>query len=85
VLIEQARWRIKEREQRLPPVSNVLYAVPIDAVLVSLGIPWQALIDPGLEMFQDRMVRLKNIEPNVDPELVREIEKEVARRYVFGE
>jgi Trypsin-like peptidase domain len=85
ILIEQARWRRKEPTQQLAPVANVLYAVPIDAALVLLGIKAQTVPDLGLEVFRKRMEKLKAIESEVDQELIREARKEVIDRYVYGE
>jgi hypothetical protein len=85
ILIEQARWRYKELTQRLAPVANVLYAVPIDAVLVLLDIKTSTPPDLDLETLRTRMEKLKTIESEVDQELVREVRKEVILRYVFGE
>jgi hypothetical protein len=85
ILIEQARWRRKEPTQQLAPVANVLYAVPIDAALVLLGIKAQTVLDLDLEVFRKRMEKIKAIESEVDPELVQEFKKEVIARYVYGE
>jgi len=90
ILIEQGRWRINTPGMRLPPVSNVLYAVPIHSALEMLGIESATEPDPELKRYKQYkkwMKRLKVVEaePEADKSLLREAEKEVLFRYVFGE
>lgn len=85
VLIEQARWRKKEAYERLPPVANVLYAVPVTAALTLFGVGPVTSLDRELEAFRERMRKIKNIESEADSDVVREARKEVLFRYVFGE
>jgi hypothetical protein len=87
ILIEQGRWRVNVPGIRLPPVSNVLYAVPITSVLEVLGIEPPVAADPELERYKERMRRLKTAaaEQQADPALIHEAEKEVLFRYVLGE
>jgi len=85
ILVEQARWRIRNPDQRLPPVANVLYAVPISAVLQFFGAQVPPLDDPEYAQFKIRMEKLKRIEPDAGIEVVQKVREEVVFRYVFGE
>lgn len=87
ILIEQARWRIKAPGVRLPPVANVLYAVPVKSVLEMLEIENLPELDPEMDAYKVRMKRLKALaaEPDADKKLLRKVEKEVLFRYVFGQ
>ena len=87
ILIEQGRWRTNVPGIRLPPVSNVLYAVPVHSVLEVLEIENIPELDPALDTYKERMKRLKAVaaEPEADKKLLRKVEKEVLFRYVFGQ